>query len=156
MTRHMRKLRTIGPVALLLGLAVAPAAQAACRTVAGTIDASVVGTDPVTVVGNVTGDLAGSTRAVVSAMEPNEDGTMQIALAHDFVTSNRATIRTEDEAVWTPIAGRDGVFHMATEYRITGGSGAFEGATGKLFNDGIADTTNGLVTLRYTGEICGN
>ena len=130
------------------------AAFAACMPVAGTIDATVVGGEPLNVLGNVTGDLAGATRAVVLGQAAGDDGRITLELAHDFVTFNRGSLATTDTAVWTPVPGRDGVFHMSTTYTITGGTGAFDGATGQLVNDGVADTTNGLVTLRYAGEVC--
>ena len=47
-----------------------------------------------------------------------------------------------------------GQVNMSTTYTITGGTGAYSGATGQLTNDGVADTTNGLLTLRYAGEVC--
>ena len=141
--------------ALSAGLLALPhMAMAACTPVAGTIDATVVGGEPVNVLGNVSGDLAGATRAVVSGQSAGENGTLVLELAHDFVTHGRGSLKTVDKAVWTPVPGHEGVFHMATEYRIEGGSGAYAGATGALINDGVADTNTGLVTLRYTGEVC--
>lgn len=144
--------------AIALGVSCLPqlAAAAECRAVAGTIDATVIGGEPVNVLGNVSGDLAGATRAVLTGQTEGENGTLNLKLAHDFVTLNRGSLRTIDTAVWTPVPGQAGVFHMATEYRIEGGTGAFVDATGTLINDGIADTTTGLVTLRYEGEICMN
>ena len=73
---------------------------------------------------------------------------------HDFVTHTQGWLKTADHAVWTPIPGHDGIFLMETEYRIEDGGGTFAGARGTLTNRGIADTTTGLVTLRYQGEIC--
>jgi hypothetical protein len=136
-------------------LAAAPQiALAECRTVAGTIDASVVGGDPVNVLGNVSGDLAGATRAVITSQGDGGEGKVTLGLAHDFVTHARGSLKTTDSAVWTPVPGHEGLFHMATEYPIQGGTGAFDGATGTLVNDGVADTNTGLVTLRYAGEVC--
>ena len=129
-------------------------ALAACQSVAGTIDATVVGGDPVNVLGNVSGDLAGATRAVVTGQSAGDGDTMLLTLEHDFVTFNRSSLKTSDKTVWTPVPGHAGLFHMATEYTITGGTGAFAGASGSLTNDGIADTNTGLVTLRYAGEVC--
>lgn len=131
-------------------------ALADCRPVAGTIDATVVGGEPVNVLGNVSGDLAGATRAVLTGQSAGDDGKVEIDLAHDFVTFERGSLKTTDKAVWTPVPGKDGVFHMATVYTIDGGTGAFDGASGKLMNDGVADTNTGLVTLRYAGEVCTN
>lgn len=140
--------------ALALASAAPHIAAAACRPVAGTIDATVVGGDPVNVLGNVSGDLAGATRAVLTGQSEDGNGAVNLTLEHDFVTDGRNSLKTTDEAVWTPVPGREGVYHMATSYTITGGTGAFAGATGSLINDGIADTTTGLVTLRYAGEVC--
>ncbi|TCD13819.1 hypothetical protein [Oricola cellulosilytica] len=142
-------------LAASLHLTLAPAtASAECRTVAGTIDASVVGGEPVNVLGSVSGDLAGATRAVLLDQSEGKDGVLALSLAHDFVTRSRGTLRTSDTATWTPIPGEDGVFHMMTEYTIQDGAGPLAGATGTLRNDGIADTITGLVTLRYEGELC--
>ncbi len=136
-------------------LAVLPQlASAQCRPVAGTIDATVVGGDPVNVLGNVNGDLAGSTRAILTGQSEGENGTVNLTLKHDFVTHGRSSLSTSDTAVWTPVPGHQGVFHMATVYKIDGGTGAYSGATGSLINDGVADTNTGLVTLRYSGEVC--
>ena len=140
--------------AIAVAIALPHIATAACQPVAGTIDASVVGGDPVNVLGNVSGDLAGATRAVLTGQSSGENGQVNLTLAHDFVTFARGSLKTTDTSVWTPIPGREGVFHMATQYTIQGGTGAFEGATGSLVNDGVADTTTGLVTLRYAGEVC--
>lgn len=128
--------------------------MAECRPVAGTIDATVVGGDPVNVLGNVSGDLAGSTRAVLTGQSQGDDGKINLTLEHDFVTHGRSSLKTTDSAVWTPVPGQSGIFHMATSYKIDGGTGAFAGATGGLTNDGVADTNTGLVTLRYFGEVC--
>ncbi|EAR49988.1 hypothetical protein OG2516_12071 [Oceanicola granulosus HTCC2516] len=130
------------------------AAAQGCMPVGGTIDASVVGGEPVNVLGSVTGDLAGATRAVVQEQTAQDDGTVSLRLVHDFVLADRGTLRTEDTATWTPVAGSPGVFHMKTEYRITGGTGRYEGASGAFTNEGIADTNAGLLTLRYSGELC--
>ncbi len=141
-------------LAVITCLVLPQVALAECRSVAGTIDATVVGGDPVNVLGNVSGDLAGSTRAVLTGQSEGDDGKVNLTLAHDFVTHGRNSLKTTDAAVWTPVPGQNGVFHMATTYRIEGGTGAFAGATGSLKNDGVADTNSGLVTLRYSGEVC--
>ena len=141
-------------LAVLSLIALPQVALADCLPVAGTIDATVVGGDPVNVLGNVSGDLAGSTRAVLTGQSEGDSGKVNLTLEHDFVTHGRNSLKTTDAAVWTPVPGREGVFHMATSYTIEGGTGVFVGASGSLTNDGIADTNTGLVTLRYAGEVC--
>lgn len=151
MLHHTRPLR----LAMTVALCTAPVlALADCRSVSGTIDAQVVSTEPVTVIGNVGGDLSGVTRAVVSGQSQNADGTVALSLGHDFVTDGRASLKTEDSATWTTIPGHEGVFHMATDYTITGGTGSLDGASGSLRNEGIADTNTGQLTLTYSGEVC--
>ena len=140
--------------AMMIAAALPHTALAECQNVAGTIDAMVIGGDPVNVLGNVSGDLVGATRAVLTGQSPGDNGTLNLTLEHDFVTENRGSLKTTDEAVWTPVPGREGVFHMATTYTITGGTGSFANVSGSLINDGIADTNSGLVTLRYAGEVC--
>jgi hypothetical protein len=149
-----RKINSAAPLVVITLLVLPQIALAECRPVAGTIDATVVGGDPVNVLGNVSGDLAGSTRAVLTGQSEGGEGKVNLTLTHDFVTHGRNSLRTTDSAVWTPIPGQDGVFHMATTYKIEGGTGIYSGATGSLTNDGVADTNTGLVTLRYFGEVC--
>ena len=142
--------------AALAGLGIAPLSAMAqsCMPVSGTIAATVVGGDPVTVLGTVDGDLAGATMAIVSSQAEGDEGRILLGLGHAFVTFDRGTLQTKDSATWTPIPGFAGLFHMSTSYEITGGSGSFAGATGHLINDGVADTNTGQVTLRYEGEVC--
>lgn len=106
--------------------------------------------------GTIAGSLDGATRAVVTGQSQADDGTIRLNLAHDFVIRERGSLRTLDSAVWTPIPGHDGVFHMGTDYSIEGRTGNWAGTTGSLRNEGIADTVTGLVTLRDEGEICCN
>ena len=141
---------------VLSGLSIAPlqAAAQSCMLVSGTIAATVVGGDPVTVLGTVDGDLAGATMAIVSSQTEGDEARIILGLGHAFVTFDRGTLQTKDTATWTPIPGLAGLFHMSTNYEIIGGSGSFAGATGHLMNDGVADTNTGQVTLRYEGEVC--
>ena len=125
-----------------------------CSNVAGSIEATVVGGDPVNVLGIVSGDLAGAVRAVITSQADGENGTVLLGLSHDFVTDDQALLKTNDKAIWTPVPGNAGVFHMATSYEIVGGSGKYDGASGSLQNNGTADTNTGLLTLRYSGQVC--
>jgi hypothetical protein len=117
-------------------------ASTECISVSGAIAGNVTGADPVTVLGTVTGDLAGATAATITKQ-------------HVFVTNERHSLRTVDKATWIPVPGKSGVFHMSTQYTIQGGTGKFKNAKGTLENHGEADTNRGLVTLGYSGQICG-
>lgn len=125
-----------------------------CSAVAGSIEATVIGGDPVNVLGVVSGDLAGAVRAVITSQAEGENGTVLLGLSHDFVTNDHASLKTNDKAVWTPVPDHPGVFYMTTSYEIVGGTGKYDGATGSLQNSGTADTNTGLLTLRYSGQVC--
>jgi len=105
--------------------------------------------------GPVTGTLAGATQATVLSQEAQDDGTIALGVTHDFVLDDRSSIKTEDEVIWTPVPGQDGVFHVQTTYTIVGGTGRFADAHGSFNNHGEAATGEGLVSLTYYGEICG-
>ena len=151
------------PILLIIALAfitfITPlqgfAANPGCVNVSGAIAGNVIGSDPVTVLGTVTGDLQGATQAVVTKQENQSDGSIKLTLGHVFVTDSRDSIQTSDTALWIPVSGKAGVFHMSTKYTIKGGTGKFKNAEGKLENHGEADTNSGLLTLGYRGKICG-
>ncbi len=126
-----------------------------CIPLGGAISVTVVSADPVRVLGAVTGTLAGVTQATVRSQEQRRDGTIRLAVTHDFVTDDRSALSTEDEVIWTPSPGRVGVFAMQTRYRVVRGTGRFAAAKGEFQNQGEADTNRGLVTLTYFGELCG-
>jgi hypothetical protein len=152
-TDEMATLLRLVPATLAIAVA-GGAAFAACEHVAGSIAATIVGGEPLNVLGSVNGTLEGATRAVVLGQAADEDGRVTLDLTHDFVTLDGSSLKTTDSAVWTPVPGHEGLFHMRTAYKITGGTGTYGAASGQLANDGIADTTTGLVTLRYGGQVC--
>ncbi|MBA2669779.1 MAG: hypothetical protein H0U67_05350 [Gemmatimonadetes bacterium] len=140
----------------VVGLGTAPGALHAkdCTPVAGSINASLLGGEPTTALGTVTGGLAGATRAIVTSQAAQQDGSVKLVLRHDFVTTDGGVLTTEDVATWHPVPTREGAFLMSTDYTITGGTGRWEGASGTLSNEGVADTESGLLTLRYRGDVC--
>lgn len=130
-------------------------AQESCLPISGGIDASVINGKPLAVLGNVTGTLSGSTYAEVLRQVKQKDGSVELDVTHDFVTHDHSTLKTEDNVVWKPIVGYEGVFHMKTTYRIVSGTGRFAEANGVFYNHGEVDASKGVVTLAYHGMICG-
>jgi hypothetical protein len=129
-----------------------------CITIAGTISGTVAsepGAAQTSIVGTVVGSLEGSVQATVTSLKPQADGTIKLELTHSFVTSEGALLKTEDTAKLTPVAGMPNVFQQTTEYKVTKGTGRFEGAKGTFTNHGETDLKRGLLTLRYEGKICG-
>jgi hypothetical protein len=141
----------------LRGAAQAPAPAADCIQIAGTISATQTSLpdQPLVVQGTVSGTLRGSVRAAIASQTPQNDGTVALVLAHQFVTEEGALIETQDTAVLTPVPKLDGVFQMATNYTVMRGTGRFANATGKFINHGETDLKRGLLSLSYEGEICG-
>ncbi|QBQ53437.1 hypothetical protein [Nitrosococcus wardiae] len=143
----------VGFACLALGIATPGwAEETRCLSISGAIAGSIVG--PTSVLGTVTGSLQGATQATITKQEKGED-RVDLELKHIFVTKSRDTLQTRDKALWIPIPGRTGVYHMSTQYKVTGGTGRFAEATGTFKNHGEADTHRGLVTLAYSGQICG-
>lgn len=136
--------------------ATAPAkARDTCLPISGGINVTVVGSEPLRVLGPVTGTLSGATQATVLSQEQREDGTLKLDVTHDFVTDDRSSLTTNDVVIWTPVPGQEGVFRMQTTYTIVSGTGRFTGAHGSFQNHGEVVAGKGLVTLSYGGEICG-
>jgi len=129
-----------------------------CITIAGTISGTVAsepGAAQTLIVGTVVGSLAGSVQATVTSLKPQADGTVKLELTHSFVTDEGALLKTDDTAKLTPVPGMPNVFQQTTEYKVTKGTGRFEGAKGTFTNHGETDLKRGLLTLRYEGKICG-
>ncbi len=129
------------------------AEEPGCIAVSGSITGNITG--PGAVLGTVTGGLEGATAATITEQQGQADGKVQLKLKHVFVTKTRDSLQTTDTATWVPIPGRSGAYQMTTQYTVTGGTGRFANAKGTLENHGEADTNRGLVTLAYSGQICG-
>lgn len=144
----------VGLVTIIAAPAIAQA-QDTCLPISGGINVTVVGGDPLRVLGPVTGTLAGATQATVLSQAQQDDGTIKLDVTHDFVTDDRSSLTTKDEVIWTPVPGHEGVFRMQTTYTIVSGTGRFAEAHGSFSNHGEVVAGKGLVTLTYGGEICG-
>ena len=147
----MRKLILI----CLLGIASLEAqASTSCHPVGGTILTNFV--DSTTTIGSATGDLAGGIGVTVLSFVPNQDGTLTFNNQHRWVTQDGDTIYSDPAVAMgfpTTVSG----FYAARYTKgivITGGTGKFKGATGKLRGWGAVDTNKGEVILRYEGSVC--
>jgi len=147
----MRKLFLI----CLLGIAtLAAQASTSCHPVGGTILTNFL--DPTTTIGSATGDLAGGIGVTVLSFVPNQDGTLTFNNQHHWVTQDGDTLYLDNAVAVgypTAVAG----FYAARYARglvVTGGTGKFRGASGKLRGWGAVDTNKGEVILRYEGSVC--
>ena len=142
-------------VVCLLGMASLLARAASdCRTVGGSTSTNFV--NATTTSGTTTGDLAGSIGVSVLGITQGANGALIFHVQHTWVTTSGDTIFVKDAyitAYSSPIEGLlagsylDGVV-------ITGGTGRFARATGKLSVWGAVNQTIGEVTLRYAGTVC--
>lgn len=139
----------------LLGAAsLAAQANTTCHPVGGTILTNFV--DSTTTIGSATGDLAGGIGVSVLSFMPNQDGTLTFNNLHHWVTQDGDTIIT-DPAVAIGYPTSAAGFYAARYLKgivITGGTGKFKGASGKLRGWGAVDTNKGEVILRYEGSVC--
>ena len=113
------------------------------------------------ILGTATGDLRGG--VVIYVLPPTS--TMPIRVHGNWVTESGVTIYTAeaDATPGAPITGSltDGtMFNVSAAIykdglKITGGTGRFKGASGKLkLLFGAGDSVNGQFIFRYQGTIC--
>ena len=132
-------------------------ADGSCRQVSGSISANVITNPNVSTglaLGTVTGGLAGATMATFT-VSAGSGGSLNLLLHHNFVTGSRDSLNTSDTGALIPVPGLANIYRMSVNYTITGGAGKFAGATGNLQNHGEADLQSGLLTLTYSGQVCG-
>jgi hypothetical protein len=103
--------------------------------------------------GPATGDLRGAIGVQVLAVSGN--GNLYHN-HHHWVTDSGDTIFLKDAYLTTfPTSDPNRVLaDYVSGVEITGGTGAFEDATGTVFFFGAADLKLGQITLRYAGTVC--
>jgi hypothetical protein len=101
--------------------------------------------------GPATGDFRGAVGVAVLTMTGNV-----LHNHHHWVTDSGDTIFFKDADLTLLPTSISGLF--AGDYlsgiHITGGTGGFEGATGKISAFGAVDENKGELTLRYKGTVC--
>jgi hypothetical protein len=138
-------------VASLLLPVVATAAQADCVSVQGTIAGQQTG--PTSFMGTVTGDLAGTALGQnFQIVKVSGDRTFQFVVDRIFVTAQGDLYNTVVVGVLSPKAPP--VYLVDEHSVITGGTGAYAGATGNLDIHGIFDFSTGQFSVAYHGEVC--
>jgi hypothetical protein len=128
--------------------------RAECRTVGGTISTNFL--NRTTTFGSATGDLSGGVGVTVLSETQNSNGTLTFHNQHHWVTASGDTINQEPANATGFPTGVTGLFAVSylNGVVITGGTGRFKNATGKVFAWGAVDTSEGEVVLRYEGVVC--
>jgi hypothetical protein len=101
--------------------------------------------------GPATGDFRGAVGVAVLTVTGNV-----LHNHHHWVTDTGDTIYFEDADLTLLSTSIPGLFagdYLSGIY-ITGGTGRFEGATGKISGFGAVDENKGQLTLRYEGTVC--
>jgi len=106
--------------------------------------------------GTSTGDIRDAIGVAILGVTPGPNGTTVYHVQHHWVTDSGDTILLKD-AFLTAFPTTDpnrvlGDYLDGVEF--IGGTGRFEGATGKAFVFGAADLGLGQITLRYAGTVC--
>jgi hypothetical protein len=101
--------------------------------------------------GTATGDLKGSVGVSILGISGNV-----YHVHHHWVTESGDTIFANDAFLTTfPTSDPNRVLADYLDgVEITGGTGAFAGATGTVFAFGAGDLNLGQITLRYAGTVC--
>ena len=113
-----------------------------------------------TTLGTQTGDLAGAVSVVILSVTPGANGTTVFKVQHHFVTEAGYSITAAPaNATVTPVA--PGLLAVVSyPVRITGGTGPFAGASGKIdiigevFLPNFPDLAGGKTVFRYSGQLC--
>lgn len=124
-----------------------------CAHVGGMLMTNIGAIEGVTNLGPVSGDLQGSIAATIKGQDPHGNFLVQ----HYWVTSAGDTILLK-QAVLKPVATNDPnvVAVLWGNYfsDISGGTGKFTNAAGRIDYFGIADFKEKTLVLRYRGQVC--
>ena len=143
-----------GLLLLLAFSSVAAWAEPACQHVGGGIVTNFL--NATTTFGSATGDLGGGIGVTVLSLTPGPGGVLTLHNQHHWVTTQGDTILAppaDATAYPSPQAGLYAATY-ANGITISGGTGRFKHATGKVFAWGAIDTTKNEVVLRYEGNVC--
>lgn len=125
-----------------------------CRQVGGTISTNFL--NPTTTFGSATGDLAGGVGVKVLSVTPNPNGILVFHNQHSWVTATGDTILTQPADATAFPSGVTGFYALSylNGVVLTGGTGRFAKAHGRLYGWGAVDTTKQEIVLRYEGNLC--
>lgn len=143
-------------IILILGLCVFMTSSAwavQCQAVGGVLMTNIGAIAGQTNLGPVFGDLQGS----VAASIVGQDASGNFLLQHYWVTSSGDTILFKVATLIPASTSQPGVVPVLWgnyTSEISGGTGNFKNATGKLEYFGIADFNQNTLVLRYRGRVC--
>ena len=153
-------------VAIMLFANPARAAQEKCKNASGQAVWTLI-PSPNDAIGRAmgpsTGSLKGSNTAILTSLAPVPDGSLAFTSADVWVLGPQDVLTFGGQGTFTPIANQPvGTVHDSLTLTVTGGTGAYAGATGTVTVSGIgynlfgpaAGPGNTFFDVRYEGTIC--
>lgn len=129
-----------------------------CRHVGGSILTNFI--DQTHTLGSATGDLRGGLGVnILAPPSAGANGSIVFHNHHQWVTESGDTLLFEDAyATAFPTMSPAAPALLAVSYldglTITGGTGRYAGASGKIAVFGAVDLNKQELTLRYEGQVC--
>lgn len=151
MNRRAATLFLLAGIGLTLTLGAANVAQADCISVHGTIVGHQI--SPTSFTGTVTGDLAGTAMGTnFQILSVSGDRTFHFIVDHILSTAQGNLYASTVDGVLAPMAPP--VYRVNEHNVVTGGTGAYAGATGNIDITGVFDFSSGQFSVSYDGEVC--
>ena len=153
----------VGALALTGLLLTTPGTRARsnnCREVSGHIVGYVIGPSPLcegalTEIGTFTdsdGNALGTFVACATGLEQEGNGAQKLQLVHTYTTNGGDTFTTSDDIVLSPIDPP--LYGVNNRALVTGGTGIYEDAFGRINDHGTFSFQTGVVSVDYHGQIC--
>lgn len=101
------------------------------------------------------GKYTGTLQSVILSQTPVGVG-QEAKLIHFFNDGKGNAFWTNDKTVLFPLDSTGLCFKLVNLFRVAGGTGDFECATGHFINDGEVDFSSGKISGIMTGRICGS
>ncbi|MGI8769961.1 MAG: hypothetical protein ACR2JE_00840 [Acidobacteriaceae bacterium] len=125
-----------------------------CQHLGGSIQTNFL--NPTTTFGTAGGDLKGAIGVTILSLKQNPNGTLTFYNQHHWETETGDTLQIAPAYATGYPSGVAGLYAAIypNGVELTGGTGRFAGATGKLSAWGAVDTKRNEVVLRYAGTVC--
>jgi hypothetical protein len=131
-----------------------------CRQINGHIAGQVIGPSPLcggalTEIGTFAdsdGNALGAFVACVTGLQQEGNGAQKLQLVHTYTMNGGDTFTTSDNIVLSPIDPP--AFGVNNRAIVTGGTGIYQDAFGRVEDHGTFNFQTGAVSVDYHGQIC--
>ena len=149
---------------MLMALPLAPnvirARSNNCQHINGHIAGQVIGPSPMcndalTEIGTFTdndGNTLGTFVACATGLQQDGSGAQKLQLVHTYTATGGDTFTTSDDIVLSPTDPP--VYGVNNQAEVTGGTGIYQDAFGRIQDHGSFNFQTGEVSVDYHGQIC--